>query len=246
MPAHDWTRVDAGIFHDFHLAWIAELRKTLNGGVLPAGYYALAEQVAGSVGPDVLTLQSKEPQAGLTDEGRSGDGTVLAPPRVRIMTRLDTAPYARKARHLTIRHSSDDRVVALLEILSPGNKRTRSAMRSFVDQAYAALQQQYHRLLIDLFPPGPGDPQGIHGAVWAELGGKDCSAPSGKPLTLVAYEAGEPIAAYIEPFAVGDVLADMPLFLAPEWYVNVPLEATYGAAWAGVPKRWRDVLDGGQ
>jgi hypothetical protein len=236
MPAHDWTRVDAGIFHDFNLAWIAELRKALNGGVLPAGYYALAEQVAGSVGP----------QAGLTDEGRSGDGTVLAPPRVRIMARLDTAPYARKARHLTIRHSSDDRVVALLEILSPGNKRTRSAMRGLVDKAYAALQQGYHLLLIDLFPPGPGDPHGVHGAVWAELGGNDYSTASGKPLTLAAYEAGEPIAAYVEPFAVGDVLADMPLFLAPEWYVNVPLEATYGAAWAGVPKRWRDVLDGGQ
>jgi hypothetical protein len=27
MPIHDWTRVDAGIFHDFHLAWIAEIRE---------------------------------------------------------------------------------------------------------------------------------------------------------------------------------------------------------------------------
>lgn len=23
MPIHDWTRVEAGIFHDFHHAWIA-------------------------------------------------------------------------------------------------------------------------------------------------------------------------------------------------------------------------------
>ncbi len=35
MPLHDWTRVDAGIFHDFHQAWNAQLRGALNGGLLP-------------------------------------------------------------------------------------------------------------------------------------------------------------------------------------------------------------------
>jgi hypothetical protein len=35
----------------------------------------------------------------------------------------------------------------------------------------------------------------------------------------------------------------MPLFLTEELYVNVPLEATYQAAYRGVPKRWRDVLE---
>src|SRR5437667_9585496 len=57
MPVHAWNRVTAGTFHDFHLAWIAELRRALNGGLLPQGYYALAEQVAGEIIPDVLTLQ---------------------------------------------------------------------------------------------------------------------------------------------------------------------------------------------
>jgi hypothetical protein len=36
----------------------------------------------------------------------------------------------------------------------------------------------------------------------------------------------------------------MPLFLTPEFYVNVPLEATYQAAWEAVPVFWRDVLSG--
>jgi hypothetical protein len=34
MPIHDWTRVDAGTFHDFHQAWITHLKETLNDGVL--------------------------------------------------------------------------------------------------------------------------------------------------------------------------------------------------------------------
>jgi hypothetical protein len=49
--------------------------------------------------------------------------------------------------------------------------------------------------------------------------------------------------AHVEPVAVGDALVDMPLFLAPGWYVSVPLEATYEAAWRGVPRRFREILE---
>jgi hypothetical protein len=62
-------------------------------------------------------------------------------------------------------------------------------------------------------------------------------------LTLAAYSAGRVKTAYVEPVAVGDVLPDMPLFLDPESYVSLPLEATYQAAWRGVPRRWRPVLE---
>jgi hypothetical protein len=30
MPIHDWTRVDAGIFHHFHQSWIPEISRALN------------------------------------------------------------------------------------------------------------------------------------------------------------------------------------------------------------------------
>ena len=60
MPVHDWARVDAGIFHDFHHAWIEELKRMLNAGLLPSDYYALAEQHAAGFGPDVLTLQTAD------------------------------------------------------------------------------------------------------------------------------------------------------------------------------------------
>jgi hypothetical protein len=44
MPLHDWTRVDAGLFHAFHLQWIVALTDSLNAGILPADYYALPER----------------------------------------------------------------------------------------------------------------------------------------------------------------------------------------------------------
>src|SRR5436309_8007648 len=91
MPVHDWNRVTAGTFHDFHLAWIAELCRVLNGGLLPPGYYALAEQVAGEIIPDVLTLQQADPGSEPTQlkERYDGAGPAIltvteAPPRVSV------------------------------------------------------------------------------------------------------------------------------------------------------------------
>jgi hypothetical protein len=151
--------------------------------------------------------------------------------------------YVSKQRTLVIRHASDDRVIALLEIVSPGNKASRHALRSFVEKAAEALYRGYHLLLLDLFPPGPRDPQGIHGAVWAEIDDEPFALPADQPLTLAAYSAGTVKTAYIEPVAVGDALPEMPLFLEPEAYVNVPLEASYQSAWRGLPQRWRRVLE---
>src|SRR5437762_3575082 len=103
MPVHDWTRVDDGICHDFHLAWIGELRKALNSGILPSGYYALAEQVAGSVGPDVLTLQGNGLQAEeppVADSDASGGTLTLVrtPPQSRFTTHLTIPDYVTRHR----------------------------------------------------------------------------------------------------------------------------------------------------
>jgi hypothetical protein len=151
--------------------------------------------------------------------------------------------YVLKRRTLIIRHASGDRIVALLEIVSPGNKASRHSLRSFVEKAVEALYRRYHLLIVDLFPPGPRDPNGIHGAIWSEFSDSSFEQPVDEPLTLAAYSAGARKRAYVEPTAVGRGLIDMPLFLEPELYVNVPLETTYRAAYRGVPRRWQRVLE---
>ena len=151
--------------------------------------------------------------------------------------------YVLKRRTLVIRHASGDRVFALLEIASPGNKSSSHALRSFVEKAVESLYRGYHLLIVDLFPPGPRDPQSIHAAIWREFSDDVASIPAEEPLTLAAYASGPVKRAYVEPAAVGSELIDMPLFLEPERYVQVPLEATYQAAYRGVPRRWRELLD---
>src|SRR5713226_2976432 len=158
MPVHDWTRVSAGTFHHFHGSWITRLSDALNGGLLPQGYYALAEQHAGRLIADVLTLQIDDNgPSQLKDEG--GVAVAEAPPRVgRKLVASPNAAYRAARRTLTVRHTSGHRIVALLEILSPANKDRASSLNDFVKKAHSALHYGCHLLVIDLCPPGLHDP----------------------------------------------------------------------------------------
>ena len=241
MPIHDWTRVDAGIFHDFHATWVIEIKRALNAGLLPPEYYALAEQIAGGLGPDVLTLQRPAEGAPNVEPPSGGLALETAPPRVRFHVRPEAARYAARARAVTIRRRSNHRVIAVVEIVSPGDKNSREGLRSFVRKAEELLRAGIHLLIVDLFPPGPRDPEGIHRAIWDDRE-DDFVFAADRPLTCVAYIGGPSPEAFIEPVVVGCPLPEMPLFLTPEVYVPVPLEATYLSAWGAVPAYWRDVL----
>ncbi len=84
--------------------------------------------------------------------------------------------------------------------------------------------------------------QGIHQVIWDEIKDEPFELPAHKPLTLAAYSAGTPKKAYVEPFAVGDHLPDMPVFLDSATYVLAPLEATYVATWEACPKPLRELI----
>jgi hypothetical protein len=243
MPVHDWSRVSDGTFHDFHYSWVLEIKRALKRGLLPKGYYVMAEQFGGDLGaPDVLTLQTTgtktEPEGPL-----AGTATLTeTPPIVHARTTIPRDSYARLQRTLVIRHTSDDRIVAMIEVLSPGNKSSRHAIRSFLDKAVAALDGGIHLLLVDVHSPGPRDPNGIHGAVLNEIGTEEYVLTSELPLTAVAYTSGAVIDAFVVHFAVGKPIPLMPLFLTRENYVQVPLEAAYVAAWEDVPPQYQAAL----
>jgi hypothetical protein len=243
MPVHDWTRVSDGTFHDFQYSWVLEIKRVLKRGLLPKGYYVMAEQIGGDLGtPDVLTLLADgtkpEPEGPL-----SGTATLTeSPPAVHARTTIARDPYARLQRTVVVRHTSGDRIVAMIEILSPGNKSSRHAIRSFLDKAVAALDRGVHLLLVDVHPPGPRDPNGIHGVVLTEIGREDYVLGRQRPLTAVAYTGGAVVEAFVAHFAVGEPIPQMPLFLTRENYVHVPLEAAYLAAWEDVPPQYQEVL----
>jgi hypothetical protein len=127
----------------------------------------------------------------------------------------------------------------VIEIVSPGIKDSLAALRDFVEKTVDCLRKGIHVLIVDLFPPTPRDPHGIHKVIWDEIVEEEFSFPVGKDLTLVSYKTGGERMAYIEPVTVGDTLPDMPLFLTNDLHVLVPLELTYQATWDATPEELR-------
>lgn len=248
MPMHDWTTVDAGIFHDFHQEWARSIKHALNGGLLPSEYYALIEQTTlrgdweKSI-PDVLALEATGVPDGTSDGAQTA---LLARPQSarKIISALDL--YRRKKNVVSIRHVTDDRVVAMIEIVSPGNKSGRAAFQDFLAKIGHLLARGIHFLVLDPFLPTRRDPAGFHGAFLQDIDGLPYELPVAQPLTFASYEANptDDFYADVKHLAFGDALPDMPVFLETNGCVMVPLEETYQSAWLSVPQRWRQFVAG--
>jgi Protein of unknown function (DUF4058) len=241
MPIHNWKRASVGLYHHFHQTWAVTLAEGLNAGVLPNGYFALIDQRTIELAPDVLALKLEPTPSRSKD--RSG-GVLLAksPPQVRYIAKeSDAAVYAKRANRLAIRNVEGE-VVAIIEIVSPGNKHSKDSIRKFIDKAVEMLDRGVNLLIIDLFPPTKRDPQGIHKAIWDEISDDSYALPKDKPLTCVAYNTWPGRTAYVENMAVGDSLPSMPIFLDPSTYVRAPLEETYQSTWQRCPKELRNMV----
>jgi hypothetical protein len=198
---------------------------------------ALREQITDGRVRFVLTLALPSTPAGPP----AGQAVVEARPTTRFVMQSEAATYAKKTDRITVRHP-DGQVVAVIEVISPGNKDSRHAVQAFARKAVAFLHAGIHLLIIDLFPPSKRDPQGIHKTIWDRIKDEPFELPQEKPLTLAAYSAGGTITAYVEPVAVGDLLPNMPVFLTAVRHVLCPLEATYQASWAEFPEPLRGPL----
>lgn len=248
MPVHNWKRVDANLFHHFHQRWSGAICDALNDGRLPPGYSALIEQRVGGVEPDVLALERRDRKTKREDS--NGNVLTQTPPATRHVVEWDEDVYAARANRIAIKHRLGE-IVCVLEIVSPGNKNSRSALRSFVEKSVEFLRNGVNLLIIDLFPPTPRDPGGIHLAISEEFGGDTFELPADKPLTLAAYVAGDLLSGtaargYVETVGVGDVLPDMPAYLDSRGHVPVPLEATYQRTWQSCPADMRTLVETGR
>lgn len=243
MPMHQWSKVPDGIYHAFHHGWIWAISDDLNSRRLPTDYYALPEQIASGFGPDVLSLQGGDAIEGEASASDNGPVATAVRPTTRFVFESEGDFYRRKKSWIAIRHVSGDRVVAVLEIVSPGNKASGHAFQTFVQKALELLEERIHLLIIDPLTPSARDPNGVHAAIWEGFVGESFQLPPEKPLTLVSYECEVSTRAYVEPIAVGDEIPDMALFLEPGLCVAVPLESTYQAAYRVLPRRWRRVLE---
>ena len=176
------------------------------------------EAAGGRRGPCRVPVQSPHPDAGESQSVR-GQGQ---------------EPHAA--------HVNNHQVVAMVEIISQGNKNNQNGLNAFVRKAQECAGRRDSPVAHRSVPAEFAIRQGIRRAVWGEDCGDSYVLPDDKPLTSVAYVGGPNAEAFVELVAVGDALPEMPLFLSSDVYVSVPLEPTYLSAWEGMPGYWREVL----
>lgn len=242
MPIHDWSHVEAGIVHDFHQSWTIEICHELNGGGLPDGFFAMVEQVVSRPISNFASLPRSHSTAKRGREDGGGIAVEEAPPKARFVTSIEDAAYVGRANQIAIRHRLG-KVVAVIEIVSPGNKGSQHALRAFAEKAAELLRGGTNLLVVDLFPPSRRDPQGIHQVILEQLSDQPFHPAPDKPLTVAAYSAGERITAYVDPVAVGDTLPAPPIFLDRGTYVPAPLESTYQLTWSKCPSPLREAVE---
>jgi Protein of unknown function (DUF4058) len=153
MPMHDWTKVDDGIFHHFHQIWSGRMMERLNAGLLPPDFYALIEQatIRGDAKrrvPDILALEYRDAGNGPSNGMKSA---LMSRPSTAQKYKSDLDAFRRKKNVLAIRRVTGDRVVAIIEIVSPGNKSGRGAFRDLLEKFGRLLAQGVHLLILDPF-----------------------------------------------------------------------------------------------
>src|SRR5262249_51556049 len=155
MPLHDWSRTPAGLYHVFHQLWSITLMTTLNAGRLPAGFTAIIEQKTGPKEGDVIAVdQRATPKAPITPAG----GVITKDrPTTRIVRRSDGRRYAAKANRVVVQHHLGN-MVAVIELVSPGNKDSERAFQLFVTKIGDYIERGVHVLVLDPFPPTARDP----------------------------------------------------------------------------------------
>ena len=243
MPMHDWKRVKPNVYHMAHGFWLMQICRSLNNGGLPAGFYAMYERVTRNVQTDLLTL--KNPVA---PRAKRPPSAVAPDPAVGLLQRARKHTAKRPERRVAVRHNTGHELVAAVELVSRANKSSQREVAKFVDKAEGLLDVGVHLLMVDPLPPTRRVPGGLHPLVWAAATKPSkrrpaYTPPADRPLTAVSYKAGaDEITAAVEAFAVGGPVPDMPLWLAPDLWVTVPLERTYAEAFADVPAVWRDAL----
>jgi hypothetical protein len=122
MSLHHWPNPRVP-WSSFHNHWIVRLVEHLNGGVLPVGFHARPTELVIGIEPDLLLLQD-------ADSPENGPGAAQALGEA-TLTAVVPAPADLPLAGIYSAYDSS-RLVAAIELVSPGNKDRAEARTAFV------------------------------------------------------------------------------------------------------------------
>ena len=199
--------------------WVVKIADRLNNIVLPRRYLAKSQAYGGfPCTPDCVTPAPTDP----------APQTTAWTPRATLSAEIAFADE--DLFEVKIVEQADRRLVAAVELISPGNKDRPEARAQFVSKCAALLRQGVSVVLVDVVTV-----RGFN--LYAELldwvGARDPGMGGEQPATYAAACRWRPrgdrrwLEAWGRPLAVGEALPVLPLWLAEELAVPLDLEASY-------------------
>lgn len=222
MPLHDWATLSG--WDGVHQVWMVELLYAIKPQLPPAYRAYIGTTPTFAIGaPDdgrqdvgVRTWPAGEPTTSTEAGGEPDDEMAVA------TLAADTALFVER----------DGRLVAAVELVSPRTKDRVTAQATYAGAYAGYLMRGVHLLLVDVHRR----PAAFSFAdrIAAEL---RMSQPPVPAPHAVAYRVGGPtpdggrfLAVWRRPFAVGDPLPPLRLWLSADESVPVDLEGTYRRA----------------
>jgi len=213
--------------------------------------------VVGDSEPDLITLQAQlgsDEHAAQSEVGLekrlfrddTGESAVALAPFPVVVQQIAPEPYSRRARQIVIKDSwQGDRVVAVIEIVSQGNKTSQARAEQFLRKSETFLEKRIHLLIVDLHGATNVVPRGFHARILEDFGQEPPRLPPDRSLSAVSYQVLEDgtLISHFAALKVSEPLPQMPVFLRPHEYVRLPLEETYRECFQDVTWRFREILE---
>jgi len=225
---------DIASWEELHGQWPAMIVLALNRN-LPPQYVAAPRVHLGPYMEIDVSAYDKDQRAAFAattgpGEGEGGVATaVWAPPRptLDVITNLPDQDEYEVRIYDTKRHR---RLVAAVEIVSPGNKDRPENRRAFVTKCAALLQQRVSVAIVDLVTTRQFN---LYGELLEQIGETDPAlAPEPPPLYAAAcrwirQDEAWHFQTWTHSLAIGQALPILPLWLADDLAVPLELEPSY-------------------
>jgi hypothetical protein len=220
-------------WESFHSSWATRIVDALTERWLPPNYSAEEHAHLGpSVEIDVATFAEDAPA---TREEEGGTVATLSPkmwsPPAADVVFPAVFPDTFEVRILSM--DTGPKLVAAIELISPGNKDRPTERRAFATKIASYLYQGISAIIVDIVTNRRAN---LHNEVLRIMEVADTAQlPAETTLYAVAYRplrrsAGDEIDVWRSPLVLGEPLPTLPLGLRADLVIPVDFEATYAEA----------------
>jgi Protein of unknown function (DUF4058) len=218
-------------WESFHVNWAGAIADALNESLLPDGYFAEEHAHLGPfVEIDVATYTDSETSAERAGGTATLPARAWAPPAPPLVV---PAAFPDAFEVLVFESEGGSRLVAAIELVSPGNKDRDGHRQAFAIKCASYLCQGVSLIVIDIVTSRRAN---LHNEIVRLLGhGEQFTLSAETNLYAVAYrpivrDQRQQIEIWPSLLEIGNTLPLLPLSLNAELCLPIDLEASYAAA----------------